>query len=79
MTWEYAIKKLGEEGYKYYALVEQYKGGDLDGAYSEILNGGESRKDMIHTLQLMVCDTFKDKEFDELQKMIAVRKEMKKK
>lgn len=78
MTWQYAIKKL-EDDPAVYALVEEYKGGEIDGAYVTVLDGGESRKDLIHTLQLMVCDTFKDKEFDELQKMMAVRKDVRKK
>lgn len=75
MVWKYTIKKL-EDDPKVYALVEEYKGGDIDGAYVIVLDGGESRADLIHTLQLMVCDTFKDKEFELLQKMMTVRKEV---
>lgn len=78
MTWKYAIKKLDDMG-DYYALVERYMGGDLDGAYAEIFTGGETRSDLIHTLQLMVLDTFKDKEFEKLKKMFAARKLVKKK
>ena len=78
VTWNYTIKKL-EDDPKVYALVEEYKGGEIDGAYVIVLDGGESRADLIHTLQLMVCDTFKDKEFELLQDMMKVRKEVRKK
>lgn len=78
VTWKYTIKKL-EDDPAVYALVEEYKGGEIDGVHVTVLDGGESRADLIHTLQLMVCDTFKDKEFELLQKMMAVRKDVRKK
>lgn len=76
MTWKYKIKKL-EDDPAVYALVEEYKGGDIDGAYTIVIDGGESRKDMVHILQLMVWDTFKDKEIEELYQKYLYRKEVK--
>jgi len=79
MVWQYEI--VEEDGD--WLLVERFYDDSneepkLDGAYSVVLNGGIDRKDMIHTLQLMVCDTFTDKEMRELDGMFKIRKEVKK-
>lgn len=78
MTWSYKIKKI-EDDPAIYALVEQYKGGEIDGAYVTVIDGGTSRKDIVAMLQLAVLDTFTDKEMEQLQNMWQVRKDVKKK
>ena len=71
MKWQYEIiEKDGE-----WSLIESYT--DID-SYAVIINGGESREDIVHMLQLVICDTFTDEEMRELDEIFSVCKEFKK-